>query len=112
MHVPEELGETPSFCSGFDVSRLSVPRLPADPQPAKLAQLASSQGFERLSHQISLASKHWAAASRAATTGASGASEEVLQMKDGFELGGFRQGDDLGWGGWGGRVGWFVLANI
>ncbi|CAK9087707.1 unnamed protein product, partial [Durusdinium trenchii] len=56
----------------------------------EIRDFTNASSFERLSHQISLASKHWAAASRAATTGASGASEEVLQMKDGFELGGFR----------------------
>eukprot|EP00913_Durusdinium_trenchii_P029889 g28006.t3 len=61
----------------------------------EIRDFTNASSFERLSHQISLASKHWAAASRAATTGASGASEEVLQMKDGFELGGFRsRGED------------------
>lgn len=52
----------------------------------EIRDFTNASTFERLSHQISLATKHWAVA----LTSSEDARDEVLQMKDGFELGGFK----------------------
>ena len=52
----------------------------------EIRDFTNASTFERLSHQISLATKHWAVA----LTSSEDARDEVLQMKDRFELGGFK----------------------
>jgi hypothetical protein len=63
----------------------------------EIRDFTNASTFERLSHQISLAARHWAQAlsSERSEPGKPlelGRTEEVLQMKHGFELGGFRPG--------------------
>lgn len=69
---------------------LSKERSPEPLEPAKdeegvfeIRDFTTVTTFERLSQQISLATKHWAQALPD--------SSEVLQMRDSFELGGFRR---------------------
>ena len=66
----------------------------------EIRDFTNASTFERLSHQISLAARHWAQAlsSERSEPGQPGQpgplrTEEVLQMKHGFELGGFRRGE-------------------
>eukprot|EP00435_Cladocopium_sp_Y103_P016953 s120_g4.t1 len=61
----------------------------------EIRDFTNASTFERLSHQISLAARHWAQAlsSERSEPGPLelARTEEVLQMKHGFELGGFRR---------------------
>ncbi|CAE7306905.1 rab3gap1 [Symbiodinium necroappetens] len=55
----------------------------------EIRDFTNASAFERLSHQISLAAKRWAAALQDAQMQA-GSSEDVLQMKESFEHANFR----------------------
>ena len=70
---------------------------PAQEGVFEIRDFTNASTFERLSHQISLAARHWARALSAERSEPGKPEplprvEEVLQMKHGFELGGFRPG--------------------
>ena len=70
---------------------------PAQEGVFEICDFTNASTFERLSHQISLAARHWARALSAERSEPGKPEplprvEEVLQMKHGFELGGFRPG--------------------